>query len=158
MTDSFWAFISLIIFIAILMIVKVPSLVVRSLDERAKKISDELDEARRLREEAQEVLAHYQRKRVEAEKEAQDIIAQAQHEAEALTREAHIKTAEYVTRRQKLAEQKIAQAEKDVLIAVRNAAVDKAIIAAGKVLEASLDKKRGSLIIKDSLAKVKEFI
>eukprot|EP01035_Chromulina_nebulosa_P015872 gene15872-21041_t len=102
----------------------------KALDERAVKIGDELAEAKRLREEAQHLLAEYQRKRKEAEAEAAGIIAAAEREAAALTAEAKQKTEEFVARRNALSEQKIKQAETEAVNAVRIAAVDLAIAAA----------------------------
>ncbi|MDA4630026.1 ATP F0F1 synthase subunit B, partial [Escherichia coli] len=101
----------LVIFLALMVYLKVPGVVGKSLDGRAERIRDELEEARRLREEAQSLLAEYQRKRKEAEKEAGEIVAAAQREAHAIIEETKQKTEEYVARRNKLAEQKIAQAE-----------------------------------------------
>src|SRR5690606_33982294 len=81
MDATFWAFVALVIFIAIIVYMKVPAMIGRSLDERADNIRKELEEARTLREEAQQLLAEYHRKRKEAEKEAGDIVASAEREA-----------------------------------------------------------------------------
>ncbi len=70
MDATFWATVALVIFLGIMIYVKVPGMITKSLDDRADRIRDELEQARRLREEAQELLAEYQRKRKEAEKEA----------------------------------------------------------------------------------------
>lgn len=155
MTDTFWALISLLLFIAILVYLKVPAKVGVMLDDRAQRISDELDEARRLREEAQQLLAEYQRKRLQAEKDAQEIVASAKHEAESLAEEARKKTEEFVVRRNKLAEQKIAQAETDAINKVRSTAVDLAIAAANKIISDEVDAKKADTLIKSSLNEVK---
>jgi len=107
MTDTFWALVGLVLFLALLVYLKVPAWIGRSLDARAKHISDELEEARRLREEAQKLLEEYQQKRHEAEKIAADIIVSAQREADFLIQEAKRKTQDYIKRREKLAELKI---------------------------------------------------
>ncbi len=120
---------------------KVPGTVGKSLDARADRIRDELEEARRLREEAQSLLAEYQRKRKEAEKEATEIVAIAQREAHGLLEEARKKTEEYVARRNKLAEQKIAQAEIEAVNEVRASAVDIAVAAASRILAEKVDTK-----------------
>ncbi|TIV95825.1 MAG: ATP F0F1 synthase subunit B, partial [Mesorhizobium sp.] len=104
---TLWATIALIIFLGAIIYLKVPGMLAKSLDARAAKISSELEEARRLREEAQQLLGQYQQKRKEAEKEAADIVAAAKREAELLASEAHKKTEDYVARRTALAEQKI---------------------------------------------------
>ena len=82
-----------------------------ALDKRAARIKAELDEARRLRDEAAKLLAEYQRKQSEAEREAEAIVADAKAEAERVAAEAHAKMEDFVARRTKMAETKIAQAE-----------------------------------------------
>ncbi|WP_455474415.1 F0F1 ATP synthase subunit B [Bartonella sp. B30(2025)] len=154
MTDTFWALVGLILFLILLAYLKVPEMVVRHLDMRAKRIKDELDEALRLREEAQEVLAEYQRKHAEAEKDAQAIIIAAKREVEAIVAEARAKTEEYVKNRNKLAEQKIAQAEADAVRMVSSSAIDLAISAASVLIAKELNSSdRADELIKNSLTK-----
>lgn len=155
MDATFWAFIALVIFLAIVFYVRVPGMISKSLDARAERIRNELDEARRLREEAQQLLAEYQRKRKEAEKEASDIVAAAQREAGQLVEEAKKKTEEYVARRTALAEQKIGQAERDAVNEVRARAVDVAVEAARTVLASKVDGKADADLFKASVAEVK---
>ncbi|MCW0980219.1 F0F1 ATP synthase subunit B [Agrobacterium sp. BT-220-3] len=131
---SFFALVGLILFFVLIAYLKVPGMLTKSLDERAQNIQDELAEAKRLREEAQHLLAEYQRKRKEAEAEAAGIVAAAEREAAALTAEAKQKTEEFVVRRTALSEQKIKQAEEDAIGAVRAAAVDIAIAASEKLI------------------------
>ncbi|WP_455482242.1 F0F1 ATP synthase subunit B [Bartonella sp. B35(2025)] len=151
MTDTFWAFIGLVIFVALLVYFKIPKMIVHHLDARAKRIKDELDEALRLREEAQEVLAEYQRKHAEAEKDAQEIIAAAKREVEAVVAEARRKAEEYVKNRNKLAEQKIAQAEIDAVRMVSSSAIDLAVSAACTLIAKELNSKKAHELIKESL-------
>ncbi|WP_208433950.1 F0F1 ATP synthase subunit B [Bartonella taylorii] len=151
MTDTFWAFVGLILFLALLVYFKIPQMVVRHLDARAKRIKDELDEALRLREEAQEVLAEYQRKHAEAEKDAQEIIAAAKHEVTAIIAQARAKAEEYVKNRNKLAEQKIAQAEADAIRMVSSSAIDLAVSAARTFIAKELDSNKANELIKESL-------
>jgi len=132
--DAFWALVSLIIFIGIVIYYGVPGMVVRALDGRADRISKELDEARQLREEAQALLAEYQRKRREAEEEAEQIVADAKAEAERMTEEANAKLEDMIERRTKSAEDKIAQAEHQAVAEVRARAADLAIAASERVL------------------------
>lgn len=152
---TFYALVGLILFFALIVYLKVPGVVGKSLDARADKIRDELEEARRLREEAQSLLAEYQRKRKEAEKEASEIVAIAQREAQGLLEEAKQKTEDYVARRNKLAEQKIAQAEVEAVNEVRASAVDIAIAAASKILSEKVDAKTSADMFKSSLSEVK---
>ncbi|QLF69547.1 F0F1 ATP synthase subunit B [Peteryoungia desertarenae] len=155
MDSSFFALLGLILFFALLAYLKVPGMIGRALDERAKKIGDELAEAKRLREEAQHVLAEYQRKRKEAEAEAAGIIAAAEREAAALTAEAKQKTEEFVARRNALSEQKIKQAETEAVNAVRAAAVDLAVAAAEKVLAKKADDAVQQKLFSSSVGEVK---
>ena len=150
-----WATIALLIFIGICIYVKVPAVISKSLDQRADKIRSELDEARKLREEAQSLLAEYQKKRKAAEQEAADIVEAAKREAAVLAEEAHKKTEDYVARRTALAEQKIGQAEREAINEVRASAVDLAVEAARKVLAGRVDAKADGDLFKASLAEVK---
>ncbi|MDI6838922.1 MAG: F0F1 ATP synthase subunit B [Rhizobiaceae bacterium] len=152
---TFFAFVGLVLFFALVIYLKVPGMVTKSLDERADKIRDELAEAKRLREEAQHVLAEYQRKRKEAEAEAAGIVAAAEREAAMLTAEAKQKTEEFVARRNALSEQKIKQAETDAINAVRAAAVDLAVAAAETIIVKKADAAVQDDLIKSALGEVK---
>lgn len=153
MDATFWAFIALLIFVAIVIYMKVPGMLGAALDKRANRITGELEEARRLREEAQQLLAEYQRKRKEAEAEAGEIVAAAKREAEVLVKEAKAKTEDYVARRTALAEQKIAQAEREAVNEVRASAVDVAVEAARSLLAGKGTDNND--LFKQSLAAVK---
>ncbi|WP_061929625.1 F0F1 ATP synthase subunit B [Aureimonas sp. AU22] len=131
---TFWALIGLILFLAIVAYFKAPAMAARSLDNRAKRIENEMEEARELKEESKRQLADYQRRRREAEAEAREIVASAQREAQALVEEARVKSEEYVARRTQVAEQKIAQAEADAIAEVRASAVNIAIDAATRII------------------------
>ena len=152
---TFFAFVGLLLFFALIAYLKVPGMIGKSLDARAAKISEELAEAKRLREEAQHLLAEYQRKRKEAEAEAAGIVAAAEREAAALTAEARQKTEEFVTRRNGLTEQKIKQAEAEAIQAVRSAAVDLAIAAAEKVVAAKADGNVQGNLFQSAVGEVK---
>ena len=152
---TFYALVGLILFFALIAYLKVPGMIAGALDARADKISNELAEAKRLREEAQSLVAEYQRKRKDAEAEAASIVAAAQREAEMLTAEAKQKTEDYVARRTALSEQKIKQAESDAINAVRAAAVDLAISAAEKVLASKTDASAQDSLFKKALGEVK---
>ena len=155
MDATAWALVSLIIFTGILIYVKVPAMVTKSLDDRSAKIQSDLDEARRLREEAQALLAKYQGQRKDAEAEAEAIVAAAKREAAALADDAARKTADFVKRRTALAEQKIEQAEASALAEVRASAVDVAIAAAEQVVAGKMTAAKSGELIKQSIAEVK---
>lgn len=155
MDATAWALVSLIVFTGILIYVKVPAMVTKSLDDRSTKIQGDLDEARRLREEAQALLAKYQGQRKDAEQQAEEIVAAAKREASALADEAAKKTADFVKRRTALAEQKIEQAEATALAEVRAAAVDVAVSAAEQLVAGKMTAAKSGDLIKQSIAEVK---
>ncbi len=150
-----WATVGLVLFLVLIAYLKVPGMMGKSLDERAARIRNDLDEAKRLREEAQALLAEYQKKRKDAEAEAANIVAAAQREAAALTAEAKQKTDEFVARRTQLSEQKIRQAEADAINAVRATAVDIAISAAERVIAARADGQSQQALFAKSISEVK---
>ena len=143
---TFWAFISLLIFIGIVIYFKVPGMITRTLDTRIAKIEADLDEAKRLREEAQALLAEYERKRKAAESEAEEIVAAAQEEAERMTAEAEASLEDMVARRTKAVEDKIAQAEAQALADVRARSADVAIEAARLILADQVKDSGGALV------------
>ena len=133
-TAEFWVAVAFLAFVAVLIKMKVPSLITTALDNRANAIRQELDQARRLREEAQDLLAEYQQKRRQADNEAKAIVEQARREAEMLQSESARALVESMERRSRLAEEKISRAEAQALGEVRAAAVEAAIAAAEQVL------------------------
>ena len=154
MDATFWAMIALFIFIGVVVYMKVPAMIAKALDERAAKIRNELEEAQRLRQEAQQLLAEFQKRRKEAEKEAAEMVAAAKRESDLILEDAHKKTEEYVARRAALAELKIGQAEREAINEVRSIAVDVATEAARKVLADRLDEKTSAQLFQDSLKAV----
>ncbi|MGL4488137.1 MAG: F0F1 ATP synthase subunit B [Rhizobiaceae bacterium] len=154
MDNSFWATVALFIFLGIVVYMKVPGMITKALDGRADKIRNDLEEARRLREEAKALLAEYQQKRKDAEAEAAGIVDAAKREAATIAAEAKAKSEDYIRRRTSLAEQKIGQAETEAVNAVRASAVDLAIAASAKLLETK-DAKATADLFKASLSEVK---
>ena len=124
-------------------------------DNGPSYIASELAEAKRLREEAQALLAEYQKKRVDAECDAVNIIEQAKREAEAFAVEARAKLSETLDRRSRQAEQKIAQAEAQAVKEVRNIATDLAVAAAGHLIGATAKGDAGNRLIDDAISQVK---
>ncbi|MGN6551122.1 MAG: F0F1 ATP synthase subunit B [Pararhizobium sp.] len=155
MTNTFWALVSLIIFAAIAVYLRVPGMMGKSLDKRADDIRKELDEAKRLREEAEQLLADYQRRRREAEAEAANILKAAERDAALFLAEAKQKTEEYVARRTAMAEQKIRQAEQDATNEVRASAVDLAVAAAQKLLSEKADAAAVASLFNASVGELK---
>ena len=151
---TLWALVALILFLALIAKMGVPGMITQALDKRAKTIEDELDQARRLREEAQALLADYQRKAREAESEAEEIVTLAKREAEAMERDARAKITDLVARRTKQAEEKIAQAESQAVAEVKGAATDLAVKAAEGILTKEMAGKAGKDLLEASIAEV----
>lgn len=122
------------------------------LDARGVRIRDELETARRLREEAQQVLAGYQKQQREAAAEADAILAHARAEAERIAAQAARNLEETLERRRRLAEERIAQEEAKALAEIRAVTVDVAISAARQVIIAELDEQRGAALIDAAIA------
>lgn len=150
-----WVAVAFVLFVALLIYMKVPGKLAAMLDERTARIAKELAEAKKLREEAQALLEEYKKKRVQAEKDAEDIVALARKEAEALAHETRTKLAETLERRTKQAEQKIAQAEQQAVKDVRSAATDVAVAAASELLATTAQGAKGAQLIEDSISAVK---
>ncbi len=129
-----WVAVSFVIFVGVILYVGAHKKMIEALDHRAARIKSELDEAKKLRDEAAALLADYQKKQREAEGEAKAIVAEAKAEAERVAAESHAKVEEFVARRTKLAESKISQAEAQALADVRAAAAEAAVAAAEKIL------------------------
>ncbi len=144
-----WVAIAFVLFLGLLVYLGAHRRVIGGIDARQARITAELDEAVRLREEAQALLAEYERKAREAEGEAASIIAGAIAEAERMAAEAKTRMEDFVVRRTKMAETKIAQAEAQALADVRAAAADTAVAAAEKILAAAAKGK----VAEDLLAK-----
>ena len=149
---SFWAMLGVVIFLGILVWVKVPGIITKQLDDRANKIRDDLDDARRMREEAQELLSSFQRKQREAEAEAEAIIEQARSDAKHLREAARTELALRLERRTALAEQRIAQAEVQAVAEVKALAADLATDAAARLIAENTQKTDHANRLKADLA------
>lgn len=146
---EFWVAVAFVVMVGIFIYVGVPGIVTKALDHRADRIKSELDDARRLKDEAAALVADYKARYASAEREAQDIVTNAKAEAERIAVDAKARMEDFVARRTKAAETKIAQAEAQALADVRAAAADAAVAAASQILTKSVS---GS-IADDLLAK-----
>ena len=131
---EFWVALGFVVFVLLLLYLGVHRRLTEALDGRADKVAAELGEAKRLREEAEALLASFKARAAEAEREAAAIVAQARRDAETLAKESEARMAEFVSRRTKQAETKIALAETQATADVRAAAADAAVKAAGTVM------------------------
>jgi F-type H+-transporting ATPase subunit b len=146
-----WVGVGFVMVVALLLYVGVPKLVGGMLDARSKAIKTELDEARRLREEAQALLEGFKQKAAGAEKEAEAIVVEARAEAERFAAESRQSLKTMIERRAQSAQDKIAQAEAAALAEIRTLAADAATAAAQKLIVARLDEKRTGALIAESI-------
>jgi len=135
---EFWVAVAFVLLLVIFGYFGIHRTVLTALDHRSGRIKQELDDARRLRDEAASLLADYKARHAAAEREAQDIITSAKEEAERIAAEAKTKMEDFVARRTKSAEGKIALAEAQALADVRAAAAEAAVTAASTVLSQSV--------------------
>lgn len=152
---NFWILIAFITFAGVFGR-KAWAAIKKLLDNRSDKIKAELDEAQRLREEAQVVLEKYKQKRSEAEEEAQQLVKQAKIEAERHATEAKKALANNMQRREQAAMQRIAQAENEALREVRETAAELAIKATADLIKANLDDQKSDSIIEQSIQEINE--
>jgi F-type H+-transporting ATPase subunit b len=148
--SEFWVLVAAIVFVA-LVGRKVFGALAGGLDARAARIRSELDEARRLREEAEQLLAEYRAKQQQAAADAEAIVAQAKVEAERIAAQSARDLEQALERRQHMAEDRIAQAEAKALAEVRSAAVDVAIAAAREVITQEIDERRGNALLDQAI-------
>ena len=151
---NFVVLVAFLLFVGFLVYVKVPALLGKKLDERADNIKAELDEARALREEAQTLLASYERKQKDVQAQADRIVAQAKEEANAAAEEAKDEIKASIARRMQAAEEQIASAEARGIRDVRAQAVVVAVAAARDVIAKQMTAADGNALIDAAIADV----
>ena len=151
---NFVVLIAFLLFVAVLLYLKVPSLLGGMLDKRAQGIEAELEEARNLREEAQTLLAGYERKQKEVQDQAERIIAHAKEEAKAAAEQAKADLKVSIARRLAAAEDQIASAESSALKEVRDRAISIAVGAAKDVIAKQMTAADSDKLIDSAIADV----
>ena len=152
---EFWVAVSFFLFIGVLVYLGVHKKAASALDARALRIRKELEEARQLREEAEKVLADYQRKLGDVVTEVDNITALAAKQAETLAAETRQSLKEYFDRRIKIAEEKITRAEMEAVRELRSDTVDAAIAAAQNLIAAKLTPDRAKKLVSTSIKALK---
>jgi F-type H+-transporting ATPase subunit b len=155
MSAELWVAVSFLIFVGIFIWSGAPKMIAKGLDARTSRIAKELEEATRLRVEAEKLLRDFEAKRVGAEAEAEAIIRDAQDEAARMKAEAEAKLKEFVARRTVQAEQKIAQAETQATAEVRASAADAAIKVAETIMRCATGKASADSLIAEVISEVK---
>lgn len=153
---SFWVAASTVTFVALVIWKKAHKTIGVMLDARAEEIRSQIEEAKSLRDEAEQMLLDYQRKQRDAEKEAEDILAQAKGDAKIMTEAAKKDIVAMVERRTKAAEEKIIQAEASAVKEVQAVAVNVAVKAATDVLAETLKGKGGKALADAAIAEVEQ--
>jgi F-type H+-transporting ATPase subunit b len=153
---EFWVAVAFVILIGVFVYFGVHSTVLKALDHRSDRIKAELDDARRLKDEAAKLLAEYQARHASAEREARDIIDSAKAEAERIASEAKTKMEDFVARRTKTAEGKIALAEAQAVADVRSAAATAAVTAASTILSQSVKGQVADDLLAKGIAEVRQ--
>ena len=150
-----WVAIAFVILMGVLGYFGFHRTVLSALDKRSERIKAELDDARRLKEEAAKLLGEYKARRASAEREAEEIVSNAKAEAERIAVEAKAKMEDFVARRTKSAESKIALAEAQALADVRAAAADAAVSAASTILTQSVKGPVADDLLNKGIAEVR---
>jgi F-type H+-transporting ATPase subunit b len=153
---EFWVAVAFVLLMGVFAYFGIHRTLLKTLDHRSDRIRAELDDARRLKEEAAKLLAEYKARGASAEREAQDIIASAKAEAERIASEAKTKMEDFVARRTKTAESKIALAEAQALADVRAAAADAAVTAASTILSQSVKGSLADELLAKGIVEVRE--
>ena len=151
---DFVVLISFILFALVLVYLKVPSMLGKMLDQRAASIKTELDEARALREEAQTILASYERQQKEVSEQAARIVEDAKSEAKAAAEQAKIDLEKSVQRRMSAAEEKIASAQASAEREVRDAAINVAVAAATEILSSQMSSEMADKLTENAISEV----
>jgi F-type H+-transporting ATPase subunit b len=152
---EFWVAVAFVILMGVFAYFGLHRTVLKALDHRSERIKAELDDARRLKDEAAKLLAEYKARHARAEGEAQEIIASARTEAERIAAEARTKMEDFVARRTKTAEGKIALAEAQALADVRAAAANAAVAAASTILSQSVKGEVADDLLAKGIAEVR---
>jgi F-type H+-transporting ATPase subunit b len=152
---EFWVATGFVILMCVFAYVGVHRTVLTTLDHRRDRIKSELDDARRLKDEAAKLLAEYRARGASAEREAQDIVTAAKAEAERIAAEAKTKMEDFVARRTKTAEGKIALAEAQAIADVRSAAADAAVAAATSIMSQSVKGQIADDLMSKGIAEVR---
>ncbi|WP_065752967.1 ATP F0F1 synthase subunit B [Bradyrhizobium paxllaeri] len=150
-----WVAIAFVILLVLFAYLGIHKTVLTALDHRSERIKAELDDAKRLKEEAAKLLGEYQTRRASAEREAEEIVANAKAEAERIATEAKAKMEDFVARRTKTAEGKIALAEAQALADVRAAAANAAVEAASTILSQSVKGSVADDLLTKGIAEVR---
>lgn len=152
---TFVALLGLVLFLALLWYLKVPGMIMSALDARSQAIATELHDARRMREEAEKLLADYQAKRAQADAEAKTIVDTAKEQAAAVAEETRQSMMAAMARREKQVDDRIANAETKAVDEVRAAAAEAAIAAAERMIRERMNDDTQAALIEEGVGEMK---
>lgn len=155
-STEFWEWLGLLAVVYIFLRQRVPAFIASALDARAAAIANELDQAKRLRQEAETLLVGYREKAQHAQTEAETILRETRDEAERFKTEAQAQLKAQLERRSRQAKERIAQAEANAIAEIRAVAADAAVAAAGKLIASRLDSQKGEALISGSIGELPE--
>jgi F-type H+-transporting ATPase subunit b len=151
-----WVAVAFVLLLGVFGYFGVHRTILQALDNRARRIRAELDDAKRLKDEALALVAEYRKRRESAVREADEIVANAKAEAERIAAEAKTKMEDFVTRRTKMAETKIAMAEAQAMADVRAAAADAAVTAAAKIMADTVKGSTADALLTQGISEVRQ--
>tara|TARA_B100001057_G_scaffold30839_1_gene28099 strand:- start:7880 stop:8371 length:492 start_codon:yes stop_codon:yes gene_type:complete len=151
---SSWVLVAFIIFVIIALVIKAPSMIAGILDGEIKKIKEELDNARNLKEEANSLLAQHERKIQNADEEAEKIISQAREIALNQEAQSKLKAEEYVKRAEQQAIEKIERAEKIAIAKINDQIVSNSIELSKKIIMENIDENSSKKLVQQSIQQI----
>ena len=154
--ESFFVALAFAAVIAAFLYLKLPQRLLAALDAKSAEIANELDEARRLREEAEALLADYETRRKSAEQQAEEIVTEARETAQHLAEEARVAMQVQLERRTQQAESKIARAEEQLVGEVRAAITRLAVDAAAHLIETGMSAQQANTLIEQNISELKD--
>ncbi|MED5323174.1 MAG: ATP F0F1 synthase subunit B [Pseudomonadota bacterium] len=154
--ESFFVALAFAAVIAAFLYLKLPQRLLAALDAKSAEIANELDEARRLREEAEALLADYETRRKSAEQQAEEIVTEARETAQRLAEEACVAMQVQLARRTQQAESKIARAEEQLVGEVRAAITRLAVDAAAHLIETGMSAQQANTLIEQNISELKD--
>jgi F-type H+-transporting ATPase subunit b len=152
---TFFALVAFSIFLIALVLLGVPGMILSALDARSQAIAKELHEARRMREEAEKLLADYQAKHARAEAEAKTIVETAKEQAAAVAEETRQSMMAAMARREKQVDDRIANAETKAVDEVRAAAAEAAVAAAERMIRERMNDDTQAALIEEGVGEMK---
>ena len=153
---SSWVFVAFIIFISITIYLKVPNMVTKLLDEQINKIRNDLHDARKLKEDANSLLAEYERKIESANKEAENIINQAKKNSKVYEENSNKKIEEFISRSEKQSIEKIQQAQKSAINKINEEIINKSVEAAEKIISRNMNDQNNNKLFESSVNQIKK--